>query len=472
MPVISRMLGKLRDERAFGIIEALIAMTIMSLVLIALLGLLTVSVRAVTSSKLSTSATQLANELIEEIRSRDYELVGIIGRDANGSIPAEESRTVGGITYTINYDVLWVDDLADGTGADDTDSDGSKDYKQVNVTIHWTINNTPQTLSVVTYVKSKQKKTDPPTVNFIFGNYGVLDANKMPPDGTVFGTDNSPYKAWFDSGIIPLKAVGTDPNGDLVTMRFFVGLKTPNGGFYDINPTNQFENLPICYWNPQTIDTDTGDYLWGEGTHEVTVEVWDAHGNRDAKSIYWVIDRYPPLAPTNLVLVPQDRDKFILNWDPSYDGLDKITRYKIYRKGPGLTGSFDLLTESTFTVTTFTDVGLAEWSTYQYYVVAVSPGGRTSPDSNIVTGITQFNLTSEIEGNKKSVELEWNRVPAGILVDRIDVVRNGTVRASLSGSAYEYTDSLPSGHATYQYQIKAYYQGNLVNQSIVTTVTT
>ncbi len=471
MPFIGRFLiNKMRDERAFGIVEALIAMTIMALVLIALLGLLTASVKAVSSSKLSTTATQIANGCLEDIRSKDYDSVGISGRDYGGTIPAQETRVDSGVTYTINYDVVWVDDTVDGTGTADAD-DGGKDYKQVIVTVNWTSNGAPQTLSVSTYIKSKPKQIDPPTVNFVLGTYGDLDLNETPPDGTVFGTDNSPYKTWFDNGTIPLKAIATDPNSDLVTMRFIIGLQTPSGGYYNINPTNQYDNLPVCYWNPNTIDSSTSAYLWGEGTHEVTVEIWDAHGNRDAKNIFWTIDRYAPPAPTSLVAQAIGNSTISLSWQPVYDGTDKVMHYQIYRKGPGLGGNFNLLKDSIFTSTSFSDSGLPDWSTYQYYLVALSPGGRLSSAGNTVTATTMFGITVTVSNNKKTATVQWSSPPVGTNVDRFDVVRNGIVQASLSGSITQYSDSLPSGHGTYQYQVRAYYGGNLVNQSTTVSVT-
>lgn len=474
MPFGNRFLiKKLREEEAFGIIEALMALTIMSLVLIALLGLLVVSVKAVTSSKHSSVATQIANESIEKIRAMDYELVGVVGGDPSG-ILVDETRTVSGILYTVSYEVTWVDDSADGTGTADAASDPNDlghDYKQATAYVYWVQNETTRTVSAVTYVKDKQVPTEPPSVNFILGTYGVLDSNKTPPDGTIFGLDDSPYKEWFDKGTIPLKAMATDSDGDLVTMRFIIGMKTPDGGFYDISPTDQYENYPTCYWNPNTTDTVTGDYIWGEGTHEVTVEVWDAHGNRDAKSIHWIIDREAPPAPENLVAQATDNKTISLTWQDVFDGTDKVERYQIYRKGPDSEESFMLVVDTNLSNPAYSDSDLAEWSTYQYYIKALSPGGRASVSSNLATATTMFGITGTVSANKTKVTIQWNSPSSGISVDRFDIIRNGAVVATKSGGDTQHVDTV-SKNSSYTYQVKAYYGGNVVNQSTTIKVDT
>jgi len=479
MPFGNRFLiKKLREEEAFGIIEALMALTIMSLVLIALLGLLVVSVKAVTSSKHSSVATQIANESIEKIRAMDYELIGVVGGDPSG-ILVDETRTVSGILYTISYEVIWIDDSADGTGFEDKqvvegNDDGWKDYKQATAYVNWVQNETTRTVSAVTYVKDKQVPTEPPTVNFVLGTYGVLDSNKTPPDGTVFGLDDSPYKDWFDKGTIPLIATATDSDGDLVTMRFIIGMKTPDGGFYDISPTNEFENtspnIP-CYWNPNETDTVTGDYIWGEGTHEVTVEVWDAHGNRDAKSIHWIIDREAPPSPENLVAQAINNKTINLAWQDVFDGTDKVEHYQIYRKGPDSGESFTLVADTNLSTPAYSDSNLAEWSTYQYYIKALSPGGRASASSNLATATTMFGISGTLSANKTKVTIQWSSPPSGISVDRFDIIRNGAVVATKSGSDTQHIDTV-SKNSSYTYQVKAYYGGNIVNQSITIKVDT
>lgn len=463
-----RLVRKLEDESAFSMVEALMAMTIMSLVLIGLLGLLVTSIKAVTVSKHSTLATQIANESIEKIRAMNYEAVTSFN----------ETRTVSGVRFTIVYDVQWVDDAADGTGAADTDS-SVQDYKQVLLSVSWLENDTTRTVNASTFIKSKPASTEPPTVNFVFDDTDTAtapDPNKTPPDGTVFGTTDSPYAPWFDAGQIPIKATATDPDYDLVTMHFSISLKTPAGGFYNINPTNSFTNSPPVMWNPNLkneSDTPPSD-VWGEGTHEVSVVVWDAHGNRDAKSVFWTIDREAPAAPSNLVAVPAGSSSISLSWQAARDGLDMVKRYQVYRRGPG-EDSFSMVAERDFDPAgpSHIDNGLSPWSAYEYYVVALSPGGRPSTASNTAIASTAMNLAATVtgSGNSRTVNLNWAPVPSAA-ADSFKIYRDGVLRASVSnGSATTYADSA-SKNTTYRYYVEAYKNGARINLSSTITVNT
>ncbi|MEW5707105.1 MAG: hypothetical protein AB1743_09985 [Actinomycetota bacterium] len=498
----------LSDERAFGIVEAMISMTIMSLVLIGLLGLLAISVQAVSSSKAETIATQILNESIEKIRALPYEAVGLPDGDPSGTLNAEETKTVAGTLFTIRYAVSWVDDSADGTSTADTN--GTNDYKQVDVEVSWSEKGTIRATRASTYVKYKASQSEPPTVNFVFGD---VDPNKTPPDGTIFGLDNSPYKSWFDNGTIPLKANATDPSGDLISMRFYISLITPEVGLYRFDPTDNYEN-PTCFWNPNARDV-YGDLLWGEGTHEVVVEAWDLQGLRDAKSIYWIIDREPPkwTSPANLTAVPiasiqdgggngdedgehggchrhggdggnEDGDVVLgvrLSWQAAWDGTDKIEHYRIYRKGPG--GEFTVLVQDlNAPLLTYDNSGLQEWSSYQYYITALSPGGRESTTtSNIASATTYFVIegTAFKDERKNKVRINWHSPPEGITVHHYDVYRSGQkANASpISGSATQFTDDnrgvgLPD-RTTYDYMVIAYNGSNQeINRSVTISVTT
>jgi len=377
---------------------------------------------------------------------------------------------------------VWVDDPADGLGASDPDE--GKDYKQISVYIHWSENGTVRTVSASTFIKDKTTQNEPPTVNFILGDSGVLDSSKTPPDGTIFGLDDSPYKAWFDNGTIPLKASAVDEDNDIVSMRFYVGGLTPTGGLFSFSPAGNYEDNPTCLWNPNTIDN--GDLLWVDGTHEVMVEVWDSHGLRDAKSIHWVIDRNPPSwldsQPANLSAQAVDNKRIALSWQPAWDGLDKVSDYRIYRKGPDQSNFSVAASKINAPAYSYTDTDLNDWSTYQYYLTALSPGGRESTmTSNIASATTMFGISATAfkDKCKDKVTISWSAPPAAVAVDHYDLFRNGTkANASpIPGSATSFTDDkggsgLPS-KTTYSYSVTAYDSSNkVINKSVVISVTT
>jgi hypothetical protein len=122
----------------------------------------------------------------------------------------------------------------------------------------------------------------------------------------------------------------------------------------------------------------------------------------------------------------------------------------------------------------YTDNGLSPWSAYEYYVVAISPGGRVSPASNTAIATTLIDLSATVtkSGNNRTVNLSWTPKPAGTTVTRFEVVRDGALRATVNdGNATSYADSA-SKHTTYTYQVKAYDGADLVNQSPTISVYT
>lgn len=484
-------LTKLQENRAFSVIEALMAMTFMTLVLIALLGLLSASVKAISSSKVSTIATQIANEYIEKVRAMSYDQVGISGGNPSGMLSAEETKTVSGIQFTINHEVVWVDDSADGTST--ADANGSQDYKQVSVSVSWVNEQqVTRTVNAVTFVKYKAAQSESPTVNFVHGDH---DPVKTPPDGTIFGTDGSPYEDWFTSGSIPLKASATDVENDLVSMRFYVGGITPSNGLYQISPTGSYENSPVCWWNPNATDS-FGVPLWGEGTHEVVVEVWDSHGLRDAKSIFWTIDKFPPKwldsQPANLSAQVLDNVRIKLTWQSAWDGPDIVERYRVYRQADaeGFVVDEDDLNAPDLN---YTDEGLSEWATYQYYITALSVGGRESTTtSNTISAKVIFwidGIPAKVTGDRQ-VTIQWNSPPLGITVNHYNLYRDDVIDGQVDGGVKVNADPIDDedtsfidnnppnglqGHTTYEYKVIAYSSAddsNIINQSIVKQVTT
>ena len=481
MPFYRQSIVKLREERAFGLIEALMALLIMSLVLVALLGLLTVSVKAVASSKLSTLANQLLNESIEEIRSVPYDSV----------VPGttEETRTVLGYDLGLHKDISWVDDAADLTGPDDTNNNPN-DYKQVVITVSWLENGAVKSISATTYVRSTPNKTQPPTVNFVIAEN---DYNATPPSGTIFGLDegyasyNALYEQWFNNGTIPLKATGTDPDADLVSMRFIVSRFTPADGLYGFDPVASYTNSPICRW-PKLADAS----LWPEGSHEIVVEVWDAQGGRDAKSMFWYIDRVCPywkeLEPANLAASALSQSAIQLSWQKAWDGNEQVNRYKIYRKAPGEESFSVLVPDYNNTTSSYQDQGLAEWRTYDYYISALSIGGRESTTtSSSVSATTWFSITGEPvkEQGKRKVIINWNPSawsplggpPLGVTIHRYDIYRNGTPIGYAVGNLTSFKDDnngLGLARTTaYDYKVRAIIDGGQkINESISISVIT
>ncbi len=469
MPFLNRSVDKLRDERAFGIVEALMAMTIMSLVLIALLGLLSASVKAVTSSKTTSVATQIANERLEQVRSMAYDEVGLTTDTAES--PSDpigylhvETQTASGTQFAVTYRVKWVDE---------TSTASTEDYKQVWVNVSWLQRDTTRTVSVSTFIKDKPTQYEPPTVNF---------DSETAADGTIFDSSQTP---------IPLRATGTDDENDLVLLRFYIGGITPAGGIYQFDPTYSYQNT-ILQWNPNvtTVNTDgTTSLMWEDGTYEVVVEVWDSHGLRDSKSIYWTLDRFRPtwnpLDPENLTTQLISDSSIQLTWHSAIDGRDNVNKYSIYKKGPS-DGTFSAVATNAVG-TNYTCTGLTGWTTYEFYVKGISPlGNEATMTGGIVSATTPFSLSGVASKYKDhgtdyyKVDLDWQNPmsltpPPSVQHFTIYQTVNGheTVIHPLAG--HTYTDNNLLSNTQYRYEIRAYSSFDdsvLLNTSTIIHVTT
>ncbi|MHB8840308.1 MAG: fibronectin type III domain-containing protein [Candidatus Aquicultor sp.] len=469
MPFLNRSVDKLREERAFGIVEALMAMTIMSLVLIALLGLLSASVKAVTSSKTTSVATQIANERMEQVRSMPYAQVGLTTdtvespSDPIGYLDAE-TQTASGTQFTITYRVKWVDE---------TSTASTEDYKQVWVNVSWVERGTTRTVSASTFIKDKPDQYEPPTVNF---------DSETAADGTTFDSSHTP---------IPLRATGTDDENDLVLLRFYVGGITPADGIYQFDPTYSYQNS-ILQWDPNvtTVNTDgTTSLMWEDGTYEVVAEVWDSHGLRDSKSIFWTLDRFTPiwnpLDPENLTTQLISDSSIQLAWHSAIDGRDSVNKYNIYRKESG-EALFSAVATNT-AGTDYTCTGLTGWTTYEFYVKGVSPlGNEATMTGDIVSATTPFwlnGVSSKYKDhgtNYYKVDLSWqdplSLVPQ-VAVDHFDIYQtvNGTETMihTNAGDQLTYTDNNLLSNTQYRYEVRAYSSSDvLLNTSTIIYVTT
>ncbi|MCP9486944.1 MAG: hypothetical protein MSC30_13900 [Gaiellaceae bacterium MAG52_C11] len=131
-----------RDERGFMMIEAVAALVLFAVVVIALVGLLTSAISANTFSREKTIAEQVANDQVEWIRSRGYDNVGTTLGNPAGNIdptglkcptPAgtcdPNPLTIRGVVANVETDIEYVDDPAPTSYATQAN------YKKVTVTI-------------------------------------------------------------------------------------------------------------------------------------------------------------------------------------------------------------------------------------------------------------------------------------------------------------------------------------------------
>lgn len=123
--------GKLK---AITIIEALVALSIFSIVIVSFYVVLTNGMNYIIQSRDRVQAVALANQEMEKLRNLAYEDVALVGGIPSGLIVQEESISLGSREFSVEREVFYRDDADDGLFPDDLVPD---DYKIVKITITW-----------------------------------------------------------------------------------------------------------------------------------------------------------------------------------------------------------------------------------------------------------------------------------------------------------------------------------------------
>ncbi|MGC7847697.1 type IV pilus modification PilV family protein [Desulforudis sp. 1088] len=125
-------IDKLADRRGFTLVEVLVALTLLTVVTVAFVPLFVYISEGSQANRARLVATKLAANIIEDIRALPYSQVGLAGGNPSGNIQPTTTVTVGGVNYTVQTRIWWVNDPAD-------DSSGTDpipyDYKRVRVSV-------------------------------------------------------------------------------------------------------------------------------------------------------------------------------------------------------------------------------------------------------------------------------------------------------------------------------------------------
>ncbi|MBE0447745.1 MAG: hypothetical protein IBX64_06555 [Actinobacteria bacterium] len=476
------LVNKLREEKAFGIIDALMAIVIMSIALFALIGLFSISVKAVASSKASTTATQLANKKIEEIRAKPFD-------DIIPGPATEETQAILGTTYTIKTTIEWVDDPIDNENQDPKGRDlrgGRTDYKRVEVTVKWTSNGKEQKFTTVTFVRNTPPPPSaPPEINFVYSS------GNSPPNGIVFCVEPTrtniegvvepnPYyeKAkellWVDwYGLyntqqkVLFKLFAKDTNNDLV----YVGVQGSSGLHWEFSPRPNFTTPSWCGLYPHFVK---------EGSFKIRAIAKDEQGNISQPAVTeWIIDKRPPEwdGSANLTGRGQGENSIRLTWKGAKDSdHDYATHYQIYRKLPE-TNWQKIQDDCEAQDFIYDDKGLEEFTTYYYKIVPISAGGRLGKASEVEEATTWFHADGT--AGKKVVNLTWH-LPTGSNKGKVNIFaihRDGKLIGWVGPTTNSFTDD-GSGkglqvNRAYSYEILAYDDSdNIITNSITVSVRT
>ena len=165
-------------------------------------------------------------------------------------------------------------------------------------------------------------------------------------------------------------------------------------------------------------------------------------------------DTIPPSAPGSLTATAAGMTSISLSWAASTDNVG-VTGYTISRGGT-------TLATVPGTTTSYTDSGLTPGTAYSYQVTASDAAGNVSQPSNTASATTQTDtIPPSAPGTptattltSSQVTLSWTPSTDNVGVVGYQVLRNGSVIASVAGTSY--TDAQVTPSTTYSYQVSAY----------------
>ena len=138
----------MRYTRGLSLVDTVVGVALLLVIFVALFGMFRASIALTAASKMRAGATALATEHMEYIRSVSYANTGTVGGIPAGVVTPEFTRTLNGQQYTIRTFIQYIDDPADGLGANDT-TGIITDYKKVKVEVSYTVGSRDQEVSLV-----------------------------------------------------------------------------------------------------------------------------------------------------------------------------------------------------------------------------------------------------------------------------------------------------------------------------------
>lgn len=139
---------RVRLRRGVGVIDVIVGVALMLIIFLALAGVLRASLILSTLARAQADATAIAQTQIEYLRGVSYDSLGTIGGIPPGTIPQNSTVVENGMSYDVYTFVSYVDDPADGTGANDTNGI-TTDYKRARISVSYAINGTTHSVVIV-----------------------------------------------------------------------------------------------------------------------------------------------------------------------------------------------------------------------------------------------------------------------------------------------------------------------------------
>jgi prepilin-type N-terminal cleavage/methylation domain-containing protein len=439
----------LKDQRGFTIVEMMVAVAILLGGALATLSMLDIANHQLRSAGDRQKATALAREVIEAAKAVPYRQIsqaGLVGRlreDASiaGSSASPWRVTRDGTPMTVEAEVCWVDDAADGAGSHaaggfctSTNGGGTidsnpVDFKRVTVTITWGNGSGRGTVRQSTLVTTRGG-SDAPVIQSLrlTSPLDPLITSTTVQSATIAVTTgaNAAAVVWSVDGVQKGSATGSGRNW------VFIWQLPAQDGAYDVSA--------------QTIEP--------------------AGGVGDPRSVTLVLNRFIPAAPANFV-AGRNGTVVEAQWSASRDR--DVVGYRVYRQA---SGGATLACSSTSGTSCVDTAPPAQSGTLEYWVVGIervagveregTPSARVNVNvanrpPEIPQGLT---LSKDPEGN---TVLKWQPaavpdVDTGDFVSAYRIYRDGVAlsnrQASAAGVDTTWTDTRAGG-VSHQYWITA-----------------
>lgn len=186
---------------------------------------------------------------------------------------------------------------------------------------------------------------------------------------------SSPANGSTVSGLVTISANASD-NAGVSKVDFFVDtilIATDTTSPYSIT------------WDSKTVTN---------GSHTLSAKAFDQASNSATDTISVMVDNdiQPPTAPSGLTATAVSSSQIDLNWNQATDNVG-VAGYKIYR---------DNVLINQVSTTNYSDIGLAQSTTYSYQVSALDLAGNESLKSNTATATTLTQPLSSLSVNVSS----------------------------------------------------------------------
>lgn len=329
------------QTKGFTLVEVVVGVAILSIFLIGIYqGYVTVT-KVIQSSKFKITASLIANEQIELIRSLAYKDVGVIGSVPNGVIPFSQSFLRNNATYTVETTIRNIDDPFDGQIGSTTYNDlAPADYRLVEFVVKcalcanfnnltFTTTAAPKNLETTAGngalfiqvfdanglaiqgadIVVKNNATSPPImINDVSNASGLLQLIDIPPgfesyEITVSKLGNSQSQTYSSStlaGSIPSKPHTTVASGTVTQISFAIDkLSTINFSSQNIS-CNNVGNISFNLKGSKIIGTNPDIYKYNAtsttnvvGTLTLSNIEWDTYAFTPGDIFYDVAGTVP-----------------------------------------------------------------------------------------------------------------------------------------------------------------------------------